>query len=79
MITGPHFRAVRALFNWMIADLTEESRLKHSAILCAAQADGMLNMNANDFSGLQRVVETAAMGSIDGDAAIGAGVRRRQP
>lgn len=79
MITDPHFRALRALFDWIIADLAKASGLSGSASLRADRADGMANKKANNVSKLQRVVETAAMVSIDGDAAIGAGPWRRQP
>lgn len=79
MITDPHFRALRALFDSTIAHLAEASGLSGSPILNADRADVMANMKANNVSKLQRMVETAAMVSIDGDAAIGAAPWRRQP
>ena len=79
MITHPQFRAARPLLNRATAPLADASGPSELAILCAEHAHGAPGMKANNLDKLQRVVEAAAMVSIDGDAAIGAGVGLRQP
>ena len=79
MITDLQFRAARVLLNRTTAPLAAASAPGEWAILCADQADNAPDMKPNNRVKLQRAVETAAMVSIDGDAATGAGVRLRQP
>ena len=79
MITDPQFRAARGLLNRTITPLAEAAAPSELDALCADQAHRAPGIKASKLDKLQRVVEVAAMVSIDGDAAIGAGVRLRQP
>ena len=66
MITDPQFPPARALLNRSTAPLAEASGPSEVTILCADQADGASDMKANKLEKLQRLVEAAAMVSIDG-------------
>jgi len=79
MISDVQFCAARVLLDRPTALLAEALGPSEWASLCADQDDGVPGMKPNNLVELQRVVETAAMVSIDADAAIGGGVRLRQP
>lgn len=79
MITKAQFHTARTPLKKRTAPQAEPSRPGGLAMLWVEQVDGAPGLAASDLVDLPRMVETAATVSIDGDAAVGASVRLRQP
>jgi hypothetical protein len=75
MIINPQFHAARRPLDRTIAPQAEASAPGGLTMPCAGQVEGAPDLAGNNLVELQRVAETAATVSIDGDAAVNALVR----